>query len=179
MTWPFVGSIGDQWVHPTLESDPDMNAKIDTPLNDLAAWVGFMPGQFVRLKVSLRASAVTAAATPIPFDTVLVDTAGAWNGTLHEYGVPLAGLWIASFSIVTTGSKLSCGLQGVPVGTYGNTQLIAENNTQGSAFLPPTPIRFNGGEAVYVNAFNVSATLAAFAGPVDTCYLTLDQIGYS
>ena len=178
MTWPFVGSIGNQWIHPTLETDPDMHAKIDGPLNALAADIGGLPGTLAHFRAALRASVTTVVGTPVPFDTVLVDNEGWWNASAHEYGINVSGLYVVGFTMATTGARLSCSLTGIDSGLYGAGQLMAENSTIGSVQLPPTPIRFGGGESIYVNPYNAATTLAALGGPIDTCFFTIDQIGY-
>lgn len=178
MSWPLSGSIGNQWAHPTLESDLDMHAKIDVPLNSLAAEIGGLPGNLTRFRAALRASVTTVVGTPVPFDTVLVDTGGWWNASAHEYGVNAPGLYLVGFTLATTGARLSCALAGIDSALYGAPQLMAENSTLGSVQLPPTAVRFTGGESIFVYPYNAAATLAALAGPIDTCFFTVDQIGF-
>lgn len=97
MTFPAV-PLGNQWVHPTLEADADLNAKIDVQLNALRTKMLAVPGSGMdHLYVVLRA-AVTLA-NPIPFDTVVTDSASAWNASTHVYTVPHGGLWMVEAQI--------------------------------------------------------------------------------
>lgn len=185
---PGVSGTGP-WLHPSLATDTvsgsgfaSLNTNVDVILNALAADVGALPGSLTDLRVSLRTSTTTAAGGTVAFDTVVADSASGWNATTHQYTIPgTGGLYVVAAECAPSGTgAFDIAINGLPILPYGVGQLVGGKNQSGAGrgcYIIPTPIRFAGGEVVFVSTVAGFTSEAVLTGTTDTNWLSLEQIG--
>jgi len=191
MAFP-LDPLPDQFQHPAnkhlvQETAALMHAAVDLPLDALAAFMLGMPtAQLASFRAVHRIAATQALAiapTTLKWNTVLNDSAGAYNAGTGIYTIPPAGgLFLLSMQVMwaqaVTGRIFFNGMNTSWWG--GGTRLTggALSTADGrSSRVEITPMRFAGGEQVSIQS-TIATTLAAVIATTDQHFVELVQIGF-